>query len=237
MAESNPGAATPPPADREPIPNQFQGSQIPGAIHLNIQSDQPTSPPPPPITPAPPAPQAPVTPTPQPVYSAPIAGEVIQGAPTRPGDKVEPTTTTTPPAATSATPAAMPPQGKRPNGQDLDNEEKLFSGIGYIGVLALLPLLGRRDSEFAQHHGRQALIIAIIFVFLYLITPISIALAVFVGILNLIVIIGGFLLALKGDWFRIPGIYEISLKLKMPKTPQQLDEEDEEKAYLEEEQN
>ena len=159
-----------------------------------------------------------------------IEGEIIQGAPEKPGDKVEPTevaqTQQNAPAATTVAPGTkkpvlekLHPTGKKPDGTPLDGEEKTFAAVGYVGILALLPLLARRDSEFCQHHGRQGLVVAIILIFFWMITSAA-GLTVLFVILQIAAIVGGFLLAYKGDWFKIPGIYELSLKLKMDQTKQ-----------------
>ncbi|MCK5472312.1 DUF4229 domain-containing protein [Candidatus Gracilibacteria bacterium] len=91
--------------------------------------------------------------------------------------------------------------------------------MGYVGILALLPLLARRDSEFAQHHGRQGLVVAIIFIVLWLFAKLGGTFSTLVFVLQFAAIVGGFALSYKGDWFRIPGIYDISLKIKL--NPQQ----------------
>lgn len=42
--------------------------------------------------------------------------------------------------------------------------EKLLAIIGYIGFLCVLPLAIKPKSEFCQHHGKQALLMAILFI-------------------------------------------------------------------------
>ena len=142
-----------------------------------------------------------------------VEGEVIQGAEQQPGDKVQDS------RSAGVAPAGQKPKhirNKKPDGTPLDGEEKIFAGIGYISFLALLPLLARRDSEYCQHHGRQGLIIFIVFFFLWIIASFSGMLKVLVGILQIVVVVGGFLLAYNGEWFRVPLIYDLALKLKFP---------------------
>jgi uncharacterized membrane protein len=157
--------------------------------------------------PAAPQPQpTPVATQPQPQAAAPAGF--------KPGDKVNPT----PEAALRKPVVSNQPQtDKRPDGTPLDGEEKIFAAIGYIGILALVPLLVKRNSEFCQHHGRQALIVAVAFIFLWMIAAFSYSIAVLTFILQMVAIVGGFLLAFKGDWFRIPIIYELSLRLDWQK--------------------
>ena len=158
--------------------------------------------------------------------------ELIQGDIPKPGDKIEseeipqteaeeeavgdPAEAQAPPPPTDET---TPKTGFKEDGvTPLDAEEKLFSAIGYISFLALLPFLTRKDSEFAQHHGRQGLAIFIIIFIFTLLFSFSGTMRTLSAILTLAVAIGGGLMAYKGDWFKVPGIYDLSLKLK-PKTP------------------
>jgi uncharacterized membrane protein len=157
--------------------------------------------------------------------------ELIQGDIPKPGDKIEseeipqteaieevvedPTKTLTPPPPIDET---LKTGFKEDGITPLDAEEKLFSAIGYISFLALLPFLTRKDSEFAQHHGQQGLAIFIIIFIFTLLFSFSGTMRTLSAILTLSVAIGGGLMAYKGDWFKIPGIYDLSLKLKS-KTP------------------
>ncbi|MFA6458551.1 MAG: hypothetical protein WCV72_04170 [Patescibacteria group bacterium] len=154
--------------------------------------------------------------------------EIIVGAPSRPGDKPEkpesefapqnyaPTT----PATSVANSTPKNKTGFRPDGvTPLDPEEKIFAAIGYISFLAFLPLITRRDSEFAQHHAWQAVVVFLGFLFL-LIFGGFLGLAGFISFLMVIEFIGGFLFAYKGDWFKIPVVYDLSLKLREKMPPQ-----------------
>lgn len=49
---------------------------------------------------------------------------------------------------------------KTVSGGSSDAEEnKLIAAIGYLGILCLIPLLGKKDSPFAQFHGKQGLVL------------------------------------------------------------------------------
>jgi len=175
-------------------------------------------------------------------------GEIISGAPSKPGDKVEkempepeaeeipaeaaPETagTVSPPPQADGLKAGFKEDGMTP----LDGEEKIFAAIGYISFLAFLPLLARRDSEFAQHHGRQATVVFVIFMFLWVFGSI-INIGGIVGILQIAEFVAGFVLAYKGDWFKIPGVYDLSLKLKLkPQTAAPTSEEPPAEAPIQE---
>ncbi|MFH0834369.1 MAG: hypothetical protein V2A63_03195 [Patescibacteria group bacterium] len=155
------------------------------------------------------------------------ASEIIMGAPTKPGDKPEKPEVEAVAKAASGLAAALKNSqsqnagpnyktGFRPDGTTpLDAEEKIFAGVGYISFLCFLPLLARRDSEFAQHHARQATVIFLIFLFLWIVGQIF-SITGFIAFLQIIEFIVGFVIAYKGDWFRVPLIYNLSLKLKKP---------------------
>ena len=42
------------------------------------------------------------------------------------------------------------------NSKDVE-ENKAMAAIGYLGILCLIPLLAKKDSPFAQYHGKQGL--------------------------------------------------------------------------------
>ncbi len=99
--------------------------------------------------------------------------------------------------------------------KDLDVEiNKGVAALSYVWVLCLVPLLGKRDSEFAQFHAKQGLILFIIEILGSLIFGIPLlgwllALTVFV------VAIMGVIKALNGEWWEIPYIYEWSKKINL----------------------
>ena len=47
------------------------------------------------------------------------------------------------------------------------DENKVIAAIGYFGILCLLPLILKKDSPFAQFHGKQGLVLLIAFVLLW----------------------------------------------------------------------
>ena len=40
-------------------------------------------------------------------------------------------------------------------------ESRVLAGLGYIGVLCLIPLFGKKDDEFVQFHAKQGLVLFI----------------------------------------------------------------------------
>lgn len=125
-------------------------------------------------------------------------------------------------------PQAVPQKSEKKKKEEMytgsvATDEKIISAIGYIGFLCILPLLLKRDSKYCQFHGKQALILAIFF-FLYRYIgilrdfPLLGGLIRFIlGIsmlLELIIIIIAMLQAYRGKYWKIPGIYGLSQKLK-----------------------
>lgn len=133
----------------------------------------------------------------------------------------QPVAPVTQPLQFSAQPSVEPvyADGKRPDGSDLDKGERLLTAIGYVGILALLPLLLRRDSAYCRHHGAQGLVLAAIITITELVFRLLgvflIGTNAFIIVLILITWITCFALAFSGSWFRIPLIYDWSRQLEL----------------------
>ena len=112
---------------------------------------------------------------------------------------------TTPPVQTQQ----QPPQPTTPiNPQDVE-ENKLIAVIAYLGILVLVPLLLKKDSPYAQYHGKQGLVLLIAWVIAnaVMIIPVLGWIAGFVGnILCLILMIVGIVNALQGEMKELPVI-------------------------------
>ena len=97
-------------------------------------------------------------------------------------------------------------------------ENKLIAAIGYIGILCLVPLLGKKDSEFAQFHGKQGLILTICWIIIFLIGIIPILgwLISFLGTIALLALsIMGILKSLAGEYWELPYLGQYSKKIKL----------------------
>jgi fumarate reductase subunit D len=91
--------------------------------------------------------------------------------------------------------------------KDID-ENKTMAAISYLWVLCLVPLLTKKDSPFVQAHAKQGLVLFIVEVigtFVFWIPIFGQLLALVV----LIVAIVGFVKALNGEYWEIPGVKEI----------------------------
>ncbi|UCE26445.1 MAG: hypothetical protein JSW52_08830 [Candidatus Coatesbacteria bacterium] len=51
-------------------------------------------------------------------------------------------------------------KAEAPKAGDKEIEEgKTFAGIGYLGILFLVPLLAAKDNKFAKFHGKQGMVL------------------------------------------------------------------------------
>ncbi len=97
-------------------------------------------------------------------------------------------------------------------------DNKIVAAIGYVSLLCLIPLLLKRDSAYAQFHGKQGLIlviatvinhvIGIIPVFGWILYPIGMVAIVVLSLL-------GIIKALSGEMWEIPYLAEYAKKLKI----------------------
>ncbi|NQV89068.1 MAG: hypothetical protein HQ488_01985 [Parcubacteria group bacterium] len=105
----------------------------------------------------------------------------------------------------------LPPQSDLP-------DDRLIAAIGYLGILCLIPLLLKKESAFAQHHGKQGLVLLIAWVVLWIgnIVPILGQIVFSLGsIVLVILIILGMVNAIDGKMWNMPilGKYAKNLKL------------------------
>ncbi len=105
----------------------------------------------------------------------------------------------------------LPPQVDLP-------DDRLIAAIGYLGILCLVPLLLKKESAFAQHHGKQGLVLLLAWVVLWVgnIVPVLGQVVWALGSLALVIlIILGMVNALQGKMWDMPvlGKYAKNLKL------------------------
>jgi uncharacterized membrane protein len=82
-------------------------------------------------------------------------------------------------------------------------ENKLIAALGYVGILCLIPLLAKKDSKFAQEHGKQGLVMLIVWVigsFVFWFPIIGWLMALAVLVINII----AFVKALMGEFWEVP---------------------------------
>lgn len=118
---------------------------------------------------------------------------------TQPVEPVQPTT---------------PPPVKNKDAED----NKVLAVISYLGILCLIPLLLKKDSPFAQFHGKQGLILFLAWVIFRVVMIIPV-LGWFVGLLGvlmcLILAITGMVNAFRGEMKELPWIGHYAAKLNL----------------------
>jgi uncharacterized membrane protein len=91
--------------------------------------------------------------------------------------------------------------------QEID-DGKTFAGIGYLGILFLLPLLAKPDNKFCRAHAKQGLVLCIAWI---------LAVIPFIGwlwgIFVLICMIMGLIAAFGGRYQKLPLFSSIAEKL------------------------
>jgi uncharacterized membrane protein len=98
---------------------------------------------------------------------------------------------------------------------DTDIEaNKTVAALSYVWILCLVPLLGKRDSAFAQFHAKQGLVLFAIELIASLILWLP-----FIGQLLMLVLIIvsvlGITKALNGERWEIPYVFEWSKKINL----------------------
>ena len=92
--------------------------------------------------------------------------------------------------------------------KNVSSDEKLLGAICYIFLLCLIPLLGKKGSEFAQFHAKQGLVLVIAWFLVWILGMIPILgwmIILPLGFLLLILLsVYGFLNAFTGRKVELP---------------------------------
>ncbi|KKQ27978.1 MAG: putative membrane protein [Candidatus Magasanikbacteria bacterium GW2011_GWC2_37_14] len=97
-------------------------------------------------------------------------------------------------------------------------ENKILAIIGYLGILCLIPLLLKRDSQFAQYHGKQGVMLLIgwVVINVVMVVPILGWIVGFVGnIACLVLMIVGIVNAAQGQMKELPWIGKYAGKINL----------------------
>jgi len=98
-----------------------------------------------------------------------------------------------------------------PVGEDKDiKDNKLWALLGYLGILCLIPLLGKKDSKFAQFHSKQGLVLLIGEFFVWI--PFA---GWILGIIIFILWIMGIVSVINGKMKPLPIVGELAAKLNI----------------------
>ncbi len=103
--------------------------------------------------------------------------------------------------------------------KDKDIEEnKIIAALSYVGILCLIPLLAKKESKFAQFHGKQGLVLFIAWIIVWVIGIIPFLgwLIFFFGSIALLVLsILGIIQALSGKYWKIPFLSQYAERIKL----------------------
>jgi len=107
-------------------------------------------------------------------------------------------------------------QEKKPTPEEQKDveENKVIAAIGYLWILCLVPLLLKRESKFAQFHGKQGLllfIVEIVGMFIYWIP----FLGWLLGLATLVLAIYGIVQALQGKYEELPILGKYAKKINL----------------------
>lgn len=103
---------------------------------------------------------------------------------------------------------------EKPKGELNDVEQnKAIAAIGYIWILCFVPLFMKRDSKFAQFHGKQGLVLFIVEIIISVLFWWIWWFGWILGLVTLILAIMGILQALQGNWWEMPIIGQFAKKL------------------------
>lgn len=101
-------------------------------------------------------------------------------------------------------------------------DNRLIAAVGYLFILCLVPLTLRKDSKFAQFHGKQGLVLTIASVLLWFasfilgLIPILGWLVMWIGWITLLVLaIFGIMNAFAGKYWVMPFLGKYAREIKL----------------------
>lgn len=109
--------------------------------------------------------------------------------------------------------------------------ERTIAALSYVGFLAIVPFYLKKDSKFCRFHGKQGLLIAIIFFFAKLLLVINFIMDLALIAQFAIFVYMGFA-AIAGRWKKLPWIYEKACQLEDQLSIKTKEEEEDEAALM-----
>lgn len=91
--------------------------------------------------------------------------------------------------------------------------ERTIAALSYFSFLAIVPFYLKKDSEFCRFHGKQGLLLAIIFFLFRVFMVIDLIADIFLLFQGIAVFVFGFS-ALSGRWRRLPFVYNWACQLE-----------------------
>ncbi len=94
-------------------------------------------------------------------------------------------------------------------------EGKIFAILSYLSILCIIPLVFKKDNDFALSHGKQGLVLfiaeAAVFIISIILPGIFRPFIFVFGVLSLV----GIIWALKGEYVKIPVVSNIAEKITL----------------------
>ena len=84
---------------------------------------------------------------------------------------------------------------------------KVLAGIGYLGILFILPLLIKPDNRFCKENVKQSLVLFL--------AGMVLSLTLFGGIFILVVQLIAMIRTLQGEFWEIPVIYDLASRFSL----------------------
>lgn len=110
-----------------------------------------------------------------------------------------------------------PKQSSDASSEDLDRlttiQERVIATFAYIGPLGVVPFYLKKESEFCRFHGKQGLLIYILFFFFQIFAVLDLVDDVFKVLKFSIFLYMGYQ-ALSGKWKKFPWIYNTACELE-----------------------
>jgi len=129
---------------------------------------------------------------------------------------------TTPPEEASAEEQVTPTKGKKKKEKKPVKEEsqemttlheRTIAALSYVGFFAIIPFYLKKDSKFCRFHGKQGMLVALIFFFAKLLLVIDLLMDLALILQFVIFVYMGFA-ALSGRWKEMPWIYNKACQLE-----------------------
>jgi uncharacterized membrane protein len=105
--------------------------------------------------------------------------------------------------------------------------ERTIAALSYVGFFAIVPFYLKKDSKFCRFHGKQGMLVALIFFFAKLLLVIDLLMDLALISQFLIFLWMGFA-ALSGKWKKMPWIYDKACQLEEQLSLKTKEEETEE---------
>ena len=127
-----------------------------------------------------------------------------------------------PPPQPEQTPPPPPPQEPGEPEEKAGDVNVLMAILSYLSIFALIPFFVEKEDEFIQFHAKQGvtlmlaeIVLSFVFMFLAFIPVLGCIVALLELVLFFALLIFHIILmvkASKGEWYKIPYIYEYSVK-------------------------